>query len=123
MSLSLFIYILFPDDFHLVSDNYRKAGRLDVAGAVYQAALSYWRQAVSLHQQTDLLNNIGVMQRYAGRYELACQALNEGLQLARQCGYTRLEAFILTTLGDVYADLARTRDDLLQAHNLLESAM
>ena len=91
---------------------YRKAGRLDAADRVYQASLNYWRQAGSLHRLTDLLNNIGVMQHYAGRYEQACQSLDEALGVARQCSYPRLEAFTLASLGDVYGDLDAARPAL-----------
>jgi len=54
---------------------------------------------------SDLLNNLGVLYHQMGDYEHALVTLEEGLEHARLVGYKRLEAFLLASLGDLFADL------------------
>ncbi len=84
---------------------HERAGRHDQALAHYNRALDYWRRAVNVVQQANLLNNLGVLYHLRGDYERASSLLEEALACARQSGYARMEAFTLSGIGDLYADL------------------
>jgi LuxR family maltose regulon positive regulatory protein len=84
---------------------HERAGRLDQALAHYNRALDYWRSADNIVQQANLLNNLGVLYHLRGDYEQASSLLEDALACARQSGYARMEAFTLSGIGDLYADL------------------
>jgi len=84
---------------------YMSDGRYEQALAHYSRALDYWRRADNIAQQANLLNNLGVLHHLRGEYERAGSLLEEALACARQSGYARAEAFALSGVGDLYADL------------------
>jgi LuxR family maltose regulon positive regulatory protein len=84
---------------------HERAGRHDQALTHYNRALDYWRRTVNVVQQANLLNNLGVLYHLRGDYERASSLLEEALACARQSGYARMEAFTLSGIGDLYADL------------------
>jgi DNA-binding SARP family transcriptional activator len=71
----------------------------------YNRALDHWRKTGNVVQQANLLNNLGVLYHLNGNYEQARLLLEEALDCARRSGYVRMEAFTLSSIGDLYADL------------------
>ena len=71
----------------------------------YESALNYWQQVDNPLWLSILYNNIGVLQQMTGDFELAIQSFDKALDFACSCGYARMEAFILTGIADVYAEL------------------
>ena len=84
---------------------YAGAGRYRRALEDYRQALTEWRAAGNVSGLANLLNNLGVLLSQMGEYEQAAEALEEALSCARQVGYGRLEAYILASIADLYADL------------------
>ena len=81
------------------------AGHQRQALQMFQRALSIWKSSHNVMGQALVLNSIGVSWHDQGQYVRSFEALVEALACARRSGYTRLEAFSLASLGDVYADL------------------
>ena len=81
------------------------AGQYTQALVHYNRALEYWRNSDNIAQQANLLNNLGVLYHLRGDYELASSLLEDALVCAERSGYTRLKAFALSGVGDLYADL------------------
>ncbi|NTU75779.1 MAG: hypothetical protein HGA86_06635 [Anaerolineaceae bacterium] len=52
-----------------------------------------------------ILNNLGDLQRLLGDYESAITNLEKSCEQARLTGHMRMEAYSLTSIGDLYADL------------------
>lgn len=80
-------------------------GRYHTALYHQSCALEYWQQIGNLGWQANLLNNLGVLYLVQGDYLQANQCLEAGLGYAVQSGYTRLEAFVWCSLGDLYEEL------------------
>ena len=53
----------------------------------------------------NVLNNLGVLQHLTGDYKAAISSYEKALQYAHRSGYARIEAFILTGIGDIYIEL------------------
>lgn len=80
-------------------------GHYETARRQYNQALEYWREENNTIWQANLLNNLGVLYHLQGEYVRANSLLEDGLQCAWQSGYTRMEATILASIGDLYTDL------------------
>lgn len=78
----------------------------------YIQALEIWQSAGNTIWQANLLNNLGVLQHLLGDYETAASTLEKAVQLSREGGYPRMEAFSLTSIGDLYRDLEATSEAL-----------
>lgn len=78
----------------------------------YLQALEIWQSAGNTIWQANLLNNLGVLQHLLGDYETAASTLEKAVQLSREGGYPRMEAFSLTSIGDLYRDLDATSEAL-----------
>jgi tetratricopeptide (TPR) repeat protein len=77
-------------------------GSSQAAEAAYTGALKYWQTSSNLVWQANILNNLGVLQHLRGDYITASQTLEKAVQTARASYYPRLEAYSLTSLGDLY---------------------
>lgn len=85
---------------------YDAIGKKKEAERSYNNALEIWKKEGNLTWQANLLNNLGVLYFLQGEYEKAILALEEGLLCAMQSGYyAHLEALILISMGDVYAEV------------------
>ena len=87
----------------------------------YQEALAYWQADGNLTWQANLLNNLGVLQHLRGDYEIAAKTFEKSILCSRSGSTPRLEAYGLTSLGDLYRDLEAYREALdvyKQAHDI-----
>jgi LuxR family transcriptional regulator, maltose regulon positive regulatory protein len=84
---------------------HRAQGQLDEAEVAYTQALELWEATGNLAWQSNLLNNLGVLQHERGEYLSAVHSLERAVECARLASYPRMEAFALAGLGDLYRDL------------------
>ncbi len=85
---------------------YDVIGKREETKRLYYEALEIWKKDGNLIWQANVLNNLGVLHHSQGEYEKAVIVLDEGLLCARRGGFsTRLEAALLASLGDVYAEV------------------
>ncbi len=94
---------------------YKALGDFAAAEDAYLKAYDYWAKNGNATWQANLLNNLGVLQHMQGNYEHASSSLEKALHHARTSGYARLEAFALSSIGDLYRDLEAT-DEALNAY-------
>jgi LuxR family transcriptional regulator, maltose regulon positive regulatory protein len=109
---ALKIYLRLEDNSHIpvlmmeTGMAYVEIGKAEKARLLYDEALEIWRQEGNLNFQANLLNNLGVLHYLQGDYEKSVLALEEGLLCARRSAYyVRMESLLLTSLGDVYAEV------------------
>ncbi len=88
----------------------RYLGQYNNAEAIYRDVLSYYQTTGNVVWQANLLNNLGVLHHLIGDYERALEELEQSIQYARLGGYQRLEAFALTSLGDLFRNLKSSRE-------------
>ena len=88
----------------------RFLGQFTIAEATYRDVLTYYQTTGNVVWQANLLNNLGVLHHLIGDYEQALVELENSIQYARLGGYQRLEAFALTSLGDLFRDLKSTNE-------------
>lgn len=81
------------------------AGKYALAESEFQRMLSFWQALSNIFRQAHTLNNLGVLCHQLGNYVQAHEYLSQSLHLARRCGYKRILAFGLVSLGELYADL------------------
>ena len=80
-------------------------GQYPDAERAYQRALDHYQASGNLIWQANVLNNLGVLQHLRGNIEGAASSFDKAIQYARIGGYARLEAYALTSIGDLYRDL------------------
>lgn len=83
----------------------RYLGQFAAAETTYREVLSYYQATGNIVWQANLLNNLGVLHYLVGDYERALDELERSIHYARLGGYQRVEAFALTSLGDLFRDL------------------
>ncbi len=87
----------------------------------YQESLNYWQRTDNPIWLANIYNNLGVLRHGLGEHLAALDALDKALFHARQGGHTRMEAFALTGIGDIYLELEapeEARTVYLQAHQI-----
>lgn len=77
------------------------AGDKALARPLYEHALETWRKLHNLMGQANVLNAIGVFHQEQGQHAEAFAALTQAIDCAQRSGYARMEAFALTSLGDL----------------------
>lgn len=80
-------------------------GRYRSALEHYEQSLGLWRKISNSTQQANLYNNLGVLTHLKGDLLQAKTFLFEALECAVNSGYERIEAFVLSSLGDILSDL------------------
>lgn len=91
---------------------YENLGDYNRSKEKYSTALVYWERVENPVWLSNLLNNLGVLEQMMGNYELAIQAFDRSLDYARSCNYIRMEAYVLTGIADLYADLQADEQSL-----------
>ncbi|MEZ4656354.1 MAG: BTAD domain-containing putative transcriptional regulator [Caldilineaceae bacterium] len=81
------------------------AGKYVLADAEFRRTLTFWQEVQNIFRQAHTLNNLGFLCHQQGAYAQAHEYLTEALRLAKRCGYKRIQAFGLVSLGDLYVDL------------------
>jgi two-component SAPR family response regulator len=71
----------------------------------YLAVLQFWKSVENPFWLSNILNNLGVLYQMMGDYKEASTAFNQALAYSRSCGYYRMEAYILTGIGDIYLEI------------------
>ena len=94
---------------------YENLGKYTQSMSLYQAALEHWRQTENFIWLSNLLNNLGVLQHITGDYKAAISSYEMALDYAHRSGYNRIQAFILTGIGDIFIELNAV-DEALHAY-------
>ena len=84
---------------------YENLGEYKRSKEMYFLVLDYWQNTGNTLWLSNLLNNLGVLQHITGDYQTAVSTFEKALFHARASGYNKLEAFILTGIGDIYGEL------------------
>lgn len=84
---------------------YMQIGRYGSALKHYEQALALWRKINNIAHQANLYNNLGVLTHLKGDLLQARTFLLKARECAAKSAYTRIEAFALSSLGDVLCDL------------------
>ncbi len=77
------------------------AGQKALAQPLYLYALNAWSDLNNLMGQATVLNSLGVFYQEQGQHRQAFATLTQAISSARRSGYARMEAFALTSLGDL----------------------
>jgi len=80
-------------------------GDLAAAESSYTQALEQWQSTGNAVWQSNLLNNLGVLQHMRGNYESALTTLEKAIEYAHLASMPRMEAYELVSIGDLYSDL------------------
>lgn len=100
------------DDFHNIAVLSMEIGMVLMslgdyanAEASYTQALGHWQSTGNYVWQSNLLNNLGVLQHLRGNYESALTTLERAIDYAHISSMARAEAYELVSIGDIYHDL------------------
>lgn len=80
-------------------------GDYPAAEASYTQALEHWQSTGNAVWQSNLLNNLGVLQHLRGNFESALTSLERAIEYAHLANIPRAEAYELVSIGDIYHDL------------------
>lgn len=95
---------------------YNASGAYSSSIKSYEQALNYFRKKGNYTWQANVQNNLGVFYQNRGEFITAYQHLESALECSRLSGYTRMEAFTLASIGDLYTSLD-SLDAALEAYN------
>jgi LuxR family transcriptional regulator, maltose regulon positive regulatory protein len=84
---------------------HKASGNLAAAEQAYARALEHWEKTKNSVWQANLHNNLGVLQHMKGDFVSAASSLERAIQHAKISSYPRMEAYALTSIGDMYRDL------------------
>lgn len=80
-------------------------GHYQKALTFFEKVLQNWRNLHNIVGQANVLNNLGVLYHLRGNYPTAIERLIEAMEYCRRSGFTRMEAYTLASIGDLFADL------------------
>ena len=95
---------------------FKASGDYEAAKAAYLKALDFWEMTGNAVGQANLLNNLGVLQHLQGDYDSAISSLERAVLHAQNSHTPRIEAFALTSIGDLYRDL-QAGNEALEAYH------
>ena len=84
---------------------YRRLGQLDVAASYYTRALASWENSGNSGWKAHVLNNLAILHQISGKLEEAFKCLDQALHIAEQTGYSRIQALVLISLGDILIEV------------------
>lgn len=82
-----------------------EVGEYSKALSYYRRALAYWEIIENSAWMANLLNNLAVLHYLQGDYETALITLERAMIQARKGNSTRIEAYILCSIGDLYTNI------------------
>ena len=83
----------------------KRLGKFAEAEEAYRRSLQYYQAAGNLVWQANLYNNLGVLQHSTGDYVAATASFERSIHCAKSSSAPRLEAYALTSIGDLYQEL------------------
>lgn len=101
----------------------KKLGKVPEAEDAYRKSLEYYQAEGNLVWQANLYNNLGVLQHANGDYVTATNSFERAIHYAKVGGSPRLEAYALTSIGDLYQELdavAETLEAYKQAREIAQ---
>lgn len=111
LSRSLRIYTL-QNDRQSMARVYLDLGAAHLDAFSYSKAMSCFEAALHIFEEEEnifaipaVLNDLGYLHYLKGEYKQAVELLGNAIHYLKQSGYSKMEAFILVTLGDLYVDL------------------
>jgi LuxR family transcriptional regulator, maltose regulon positive regulatory protein len=90
----------------------RTLGKYSEAEAAYVKALEHYQVTNNLNWQANLYNNLGILQHACSDYSAATSSFEKAIHYARISGSPRLEAYALTSIGDLYQELDAVQETL-----------
>jgi LuxR family maltose regulon positive regulatory protein len=84
---------------------YRGRGEISSSEEMYLQAQTYLQSAKDQTRLANVYNNLGRFLLQQGNYPEASKRFNQAMECAHQIGYSRLEAFVLFSFGELYAEL------------------
>ncbi len=101
----------------------KKMGKYSEAEEAYNHSLEYYQSTGNAVWQANLYNNLGVLQHSNGDYVNATASFERAVHYSQLGGSPRLEAYSLTSIGDLYQELdavQETREAYRQARELAQ---
>lgn len=90
----------------------KKLGRYSEAEDAYKRSLDHYQETGNYAWQANLYNNLGVLQHSNGDYISATASFERAIHYARVSGSPRLEAYALSSIGDLYQELDAVQETL-----------
>ena len=90
-------------------------GQYEIAEKMYSQAREFWENNANSVWLANLMNNLGVLQQVIGDYETAGASFERAYHHSRISGFSRMQAFTLTGIGDIYREVEAV-DEALAAY-------
>jgi two-component SAPR family response regulator len=87
-------------------------GNFDEAEKAYNLSLQFWKQIGDSIWQSNLYNNLGVLQHAKSDFENSFVNLEKAMDYAKLSGNRRMEGYSLASIGDLYKDLDAYHESL-----------
>ncbi len=91
-------------------------GRYEKAREMFVLARGYWEKTANSVWLANLMNNLGVLQQVTGEYKAAGASFERAFHHAKVSGFTRMQAYTLTGIGDNYREVEAV-NEALTAYN------
>ena len=91
-------------------------GRYEKAREMFIQARGYWEKNANSVWLANLMNNLGVLQQVTGEYEAAGASFERAFQHAKVSGFTRMQSYTLTGIGDNYREVDAIIEALTAYH-------
>ena len=101
---------------------YETLGNFSEAEKAYNQSLQFWNQMGDSIWQSNLYNNLGVLQHATGDFESSFLNLEKAMDFAKMSGNRRMEGYSLASIGDLYRNLDAYRESLEAYSNAMRIA-